>query len=53
MNRRNKNKTFIPSHASRIGGQRACLCWDTATYSSECCDGSIQAEGIGSITRTD
>jgi hypothetical protein len=52
MNRNNKNKTFIPSHASPTGGQRGCLCWDTATYSSECCDGSMQAQGIGVITRT-
>lgn len=52
MNRRNKNKTIIPSHASPTGGQRGCLCWDTATYSSDCCDGSMQAQGIGVITRT-
>ncbi len=53
MNRRNKNKPLIQSHASPLGGVRGCLCWDTATYSPDCCDGSIQAQGVGSITRTD
>tara|TARA_R110000803_G_scaffold1617_5_gene5144 strand:+ start:1861 stop:2025 length:165 start_codon:yes stop_codon:yes gene_type:complete len=54
MQRQNKNnKTFIPSRTSPSGGGRGCLCWETATYSSECCDGSMQAQGIGVITRTD
>lgn len=30
------------------GGQRGCICKD-GTYSSECCDGSLQAQGIGSM----
>lgn len=47
------NKTFIPSRTSPIGGNRACLCWDTNKYSISCCDGSMQAQGIGVITRTD
>ena len=53
MQRNNKNKTFIPSRTSPTGGGRACLCWDKNTYSIECCDGSIQAQGIGVITRTE
>jgi hypothetical protein len=53
MQRNNKNKTFIPSRTSPTGGGRACLCWDTKKYSIECCDGSMQAQGIGVITRTD
>ena len=53
MQRNNKNKTFIPSRTSPTGGERGCLCWDTDTYSSECCDGDIRAQGIGVITRTD
>ena len=35
-------------HASPKGGNRACLCWDENTYSIECCDGSLRAQGIGS-----
>tara|TARA_R110000737_G_scaffold285851_1_gene292393 strand:+ start:6 stop:1106 length:1101 start_codon:yes stop_codon:yes gene_type:complete len=50
MQRNNKNKTFIPSRTSPTGGERGCLCWDTNTYSIECCDGSMQAQGIGVIT---
>ena len=50
---RNKNKTIIPSRTSPKGGERACLCWDTNKYSKECCDGSLKAQGIGVITRTD
>jgi len=30
--------------------RRACLCPD-GTYSRECCDGSLQAQGIGNITK--
>lgn len=29
------------------GGNRGCLCWDSETYSRECCDGSYHAQGIG------
>ena len=49
-NTRNK-KTFIASTTSPTGSSRACLCWDSNTYSIECCDGSIHAQGIGVITR--
>lgn len=30
---------------------RACLCPDGKTYSRKCCDGSLQAQGIGNITK--
>ena len=53
MQRNNKNRPFIPSRTSPTGGERGCLCWDTNTYSRECCDGDIRAQGIGVITRTD
>ena len=53
MRKNNKNKIFIPSRTSPTGGGRGCLCWDTNKYSNECCDGSMQAQGIGVITRTD
>lgn len=29
--------------------KRGCLCKDKLTYSRKCCDGSYQAQGIGSI----
>ena len=35
------------SETSPKGGNKACLCED-GTYSKECCDGSLQAQGIGS-----
>lgn len=33
--------------SSPKGGKRGCLCKDN-TYKKECCDGSLQAQGIGS-----
>jgi hypothetical protein len=35
---------------TRTGGRRACLCPD-GTYSKDCCDGSIWAQGIGVIIK--
>ena len=48
---RNRRK-YTYSRTSRKGGRRGCLCADGRTYSSKCCDGSLQAQGIGSITGT-
>jgi len=39
-----------PSYSSPKGGSRGCLCKDGKTYSKKCCDGSLQAQGIGNIT---
>jgi hypothetical protein len=39
-------KTKTPSYSSPKGGRRGCLC-ENGTYSSKCCDGSLQAQGIG------
>lgn len=39
-----------PSRTSPTNRKRGCLCADN-TYSSKCCDGSLQAQGIGSITK--
>jgi len=50
MNRRNVKEFKTPSYSSPKGGRRACLCPDN-TYSIKCCDGSLQAQGIGSITK--
>jgi hypothetical protein len=45
------NRDFrTPSRTSPKGGERGCLCKDDR-YSRKCCDGSLQAQGIGSITR--
>ena len=43
--RAKKNKTL--SKTSPKGGRRGCLCED-GTYKSECCDGTLQAQGVGS-----
>ena len=34
------------SKVSPRGGKRGCLCKD-GKYSKECCDGSLEAQGIG------
>ena len=46
------NKFKTPSKSSPKGGRRGCLC-ENGKYSSKCCDGSLQAQGIGSITGTE
>ena len=43
--RYNKVKPPVPQD-----DRRGCLCWETNTYSRECCDGEYQSQGIGSIT---
>jgi len=48
-----KSRKFkTPSNTSPTGTKRACLCDDGKTYSRKCCDGSLQAQGIGNITGT-
>ena len=34
------------SRTSPKGGNRACLCADS-TYKKECCNGDLQAQGVG------
>lgn len=48
MMRRKKNATV--SRTSPRNNRRACLCPDGKTYSRECCDGTLEAQGIGSVT---
>tara|TARA_R110002012_G_scaffold321773_1_gene551290 strand:+ start:12572 stop:12784 length:213 start_codon:yes stop_codon:yes gene_type:complete len=43
-----KNKKTVSSTSPK-GKRRGCLC-DDGTYSKECCDGTLQAQGIGNIT---
>ena len=45
-------KSKTPSYSSPKGGRRGCLC-DNGKYSSKCCDGSLQAQGIGMTTGTE
>lgn len=45
-----KRRKYTYSRVSKKGGKRGCLCPDGKTYSSKCCDGSLQAQGIGNIT---
>jgi hypothetical protein len=45
-------KTKTPSYSSPKGGRRGCLC-PNGKYSSKCCDGSLQAQGIGMTTGTE
>jgi hypothetical protein len=42
-------KQVAQAKTSPKGGRRGCLCKDGKTYSSKCCDGSLQAQGIGKI----
>jgi hypothetical protein len=47
-----KNKTYpvkTYSKTSPIGTERGCLCPDN-TYSKDCCNGDIHAQGVGQLT---
>jgi len=48
--RRRKNATL--SYSSPRSSSRACLCPDGRTYSRKCCDGTLEAQGIGAIYKT-
>ena len=43
-------KFKTPSYTSPKGGRRGCLC-ENNTYSVKCCDGSLQAQGIGTTKK--
>tara|TARA_Y100000361_G_C10940264_1_gene228386 strand:- start:330 stop:470 length:141 start_codon:yes stop_codon:yes gene_type:complete len=45
---RKKRIKETKAKTSPKGGKRGCLCKDN-TYSSKCCDGSLNAQGIGKI----
>jgi hypothetical protein len=47
-----KRRNYVKSRTSPKGGKRGCLCADGRTYSSKCCDGSLEGQGIGNITGT-
>lgn len=46
----NRKSFKTPSHTSPKSTTRGCLCPDNK-YSRKCCDGSLQAQGIGTIYR--
>jgi len=41
-------KKKLPSKSSPKDSKRGCVCPD-GTYSVECCDGTLEAQGIGSL----
>ena len=45
-----KRRKYTHSRTSPKNSRRGCLCPDGKSYSTECCDGSLQAQGIGNIT---
>jgi len=46
------SKFKTPSNASpKAGSRRGCLCAN-GKYSTKCCDGSLQAQGIGKTVAT-
>jgi hypothetical protein len=44
-----KKKDAEKSRTSPKGGIRGCLCKDGKTYNVKCCDGTLKAQGIGSV----
>jgi hypothetical protein len=46
------SKFKTPSYSSPKGGRRGCLC-ENGKYSVKCCDGSLQAQGIGVVQGID
>lgn len=46
---RRSNQWTLQSQTSPKNGRRGCLCKDGKSYSIKCCDGSLQAQGIGNI----
>ena len=38
--------------SSPKNSRRGCLCLDTNTYSTRCCDGALMQQGIGKIEST-
>jgi len=47
----NKKQETTPSRTSPRASKRGCLCKD-GKYSKKCCDGSLQAQGIGRTSTT-
>ena len=47
-----KRRKYVESRTSPKGSKRGCLCADGKKYSRKCCDGSLEAQGIGNITGT-
>lgn len=46
-----KSNNSTPSRTSPKSSKRGCLC-KNGKYSKECCNGSLQAQGIGKTSTT-
>ncbi len=46
-----KKDNSTPSRTSPSSSKRGCLC-NNGKYSKKCCDGSLQAQGIGRTSTT-
>lgn len=44
-----KNSDRISGVPAPKSASRGCLCKDGRTYSKKCCNGSFEAQGIGSL----
>jgi len=44
-----RNKKATVSNSSPKSSSRGCLCPDGKTYSTKCCDGTLQAQGVGKV----
>ncbi len=49
MNNKKRTGFVTPSRTSPKNTKRGCLCPDGKKYSNKCCDGSLQAQGIGKV----
>ncbi len=45
----NRKKDATPSKTSPKSSSRGCLCPDGKTYSKKCCDGTLEAQGVGKV----
>ena len=44
-----RRKNATPSKTSPKSSSRGCLCPDGKTYSKKCCDGTLEAQGVGKV----
>ena len=44
-----KRKNATKSKTSPKTARRGCLCPDGRTYHKDCCDGTLEAQGIGKV----
>ncbi len=49
MHYKKRRKDATLSYSSPKSSARGCLCPDGRTYSTKCCDGTLEAQGIGKV----